>query len=112
VSLSPSNQLMGWVRGRAIGVSGFSDEAESDPARLIHDGAHRWVLIGRVPVARLPTGTPAEVGANTHAFEIVLKGSISEGMTIHAALVALCAAHGGIAAADIAWPARSRTISE
>ena len=135
--LSPSNQLMGWVRGRAIGVSGFSDEAESisaairsysslaqwleqqhlhplpeltdDPARLIHDGAHRWVLIGRVPVARLPTGTPGEAGANTHAFEIVLKGSISEGMAIHAALVALRAAHGGIDAADIAWPRRRRT---
>lgn len=133
--LSPNNELVGWVRGRALGVSGFTTEDVSisaairaygvlaawlerqrlpqlpelgeDPARLVHDGAHRWLLIGRIPVARLPVGTPYDAGADTHAFEIVLKGSISEGMIIHAALIALRAAHGSIDAAEIAWAARN-----
>jgi len=136
--LSARNDLLGWVRGRAIGVSGFADEdaltsaairsyqvlavwlerqhlhplpeLNDDPARLIHDGAHRWILIGRVPVARVLTNTPYDASADTHAFEIVVKGSISEGMGIHAALVALRAAHGRIDAADIAWADRNGSL--
>jgi hypothetical protein len=127
--LSANNDLVGWVRGKAIGVSGLADEESiasaalrsyealsawlerqhlhplpalgGDVPRWIHDGAHRWLLVGRVPVARLP---PNAAGASSaHAFEIVLKGSISEGMAIHAALVALRAAHGTIDPADVAW---------
>lgn len=132
--LSALNAVVGWVRGRAIGVSGFDDEdgavsaairaystlapwlerqrlhplAElgDEPPRCVRDGAHRWILIGRVPVARLPTGTPYDAGARGHSFEIVLKGSVSEGMAIHAALLVLRAAHGNIDAADISWASR------
>lgn len=136
--LSANNELVGWVRGRAIGVAGFADdraatsavlraypalaawldrqhlhplaELTDDAPRLVHDGAHRWLLVGSVPVARLPTGTPYASGTETHAFEIVLKGEISEGMMIHAALVALRESHGSIDAADIVWSKRRSAI--
>ena len=136
--LSADNAVAGWVRGRAVGVGGFDDEGDAvsaairaycalapwlerqhlhplptlgeEPARRVHDGAHRWILIGRVPVARLATGTPYAAGAAGHVFEIVLKGSISEGMMIHAALVALRESHGSVDAADIVWAERRRAI--
>jgi hypothetical protein len=136
--LSANNELAGWVRGRAIGVAGFADEGAlmsaairsyrvladwleqqhlhplpelgEEPARWIHDGAYRWLLVGRVPVARLPPGTPSGAAATAHAFEIVLKGSVSEGMTIQAALVALRVAHERIAAADVARSGRSNAF--
>lgn len=136
--LSADNAVAGWVRGRAVGVGGFDDEGDAvsaairaycalapwlerqhlhplptlgeEPARRVHDGAHRWILIGRVPVARLATGTPYAAGAAGHVFEIVLKGSISEGMMIHAALVVLRAAHGSRDAADISWAPRRHTV--
>jgi hypothetical protein len=135
---SPANQVVGWVRGRVIGVSGFENEnvavsaairsygvlapwleqqrlhpfpaLPDGPVRFVHDGAHRWILIGRVPVARFPDGTRRDSGARGHAFEIVLKGSVSEGMIIHAALVTLHAAHGKITPADVSGPARQNTV--
>lgn len=128
------NDLVGWVRDRALGVCGFGTadasiagavraygvlaawpqrqhlhslpELGERPARLVHDGAHRWRPVGRIPVERPPTGTPYGAGADTHASEIVLNGSISEGITIHAALIALRAAHGRIDVVDIDWAAR------
>ncbi len=131
--MSSDGDLVGWVRGRAIGVNGFRDEDAAvsaairsyrvlapwlerqrlhplatlgdEPARLVHDGAHRWVLMGRVQVARLPVDVPG-AGASSHAFEIVLKGTISEGMAIHAALVTVRAASGTFGAADISWAPR------
>lgn len=134
--LSANNDLVGWVRGQAIGVSGLTDddsltlaamrsygalsawlerqhlyplpEVGGEPFRWIRDGAHRWLLVGRVRVARLAARHDA--GPKTPAFEIMLKGSISEGMAIHAALVALRAAHGNIHAADIAWAGRSQSF--
>jgi len=136
--LSADDEVVGWVRGRAVGVSGFeSEEAVTsaaihaygvlaawlerqhlhglaelgeDRAQFVHDRAHRWIVIGRIPVARLQTGTPYDPDARTRSFEIVLKGSISEGMAIHAALVALRAAHGRIDAADIAWADRDKNL--
>jgi len=136
--LSPNDNLLGWVRGRAIGVSGLRDEESltsaairsysalsawlerqglhplpevgGEPFRWIHDGAHRWLLVGRVPVARLPTGMRHDAEPDTRAFEIVLKGAISEGMAIHASLVAVRAAHGSINAADIAWAGRTKSL--
>jgi hypothetical protein len=135
--ISPSNDLVGWIRGRAIGVGGFADEDAAvsaairsycilaswleqqglhalptlgdEPARCIHDGAYRWILIGRLPVARLTTGTPCDASENSHAFELVLRESLRAGLSIHAALIALRAAHGKIDAADIAWAARADT---
>ena len=135
--LSANNELLGWVRGRAIGVTGFADDAEAmvaarrayvklgtwlerqhlhplsdlaDGNRLVHDGAHRWLLAGNVPVARLMAGTPYDSRAATCAFEIVLKGAIGEGLMIHAALVVLRATHGSMSAADIAWAERRKPV--
>lgn len=135
--LAPNDDaIVGWVRGQAIGVSGFqSDVAAATSAvrcypvlaswlerqhlaplplfgdeapQVVHDGAHRWILIGRVLVARLRAEPSQEDGALTHAFEIVLRRELSEGMAIHAALVAVRSAHGTIGAADIAWAPRRR----
>jgi hypothetical protein len=136
--LSADNALLGWVRGRAVGVGGLANEAAiapaairsyvtlagwlerhhlhpllaltDDPARFVHDGAHRWLMVGRIHVARLRRGTPYDASNESPSFEILLKGSISEGMAIHAALVALHAAHGSVEAADIAWAGRSKPI--
>jgi hypothetical protein len=136
--LAANNELLGWVRGRAIGVSGFADEAaavkaamrsytklaawlerqhlrpladlKDDEPRVEDDGAHRWVLVGNAHVARLTSGSPYDFDTPTHAFEIVLKGSITEGMTIHAALVALRAAHSTVDAADIARGGRRKPV--
>jgi hypothetical protein len=136
--VSADDTVVGWVRGRAIGVCGFRNEENAvsaalraycalspwlerqhldplpalgeDPARCVHDGAHRWILVGRVPVARLPSGTPYDAGAGDHSFEIVLKGSISEGMAIHAALVVVRATHDNVDAADISWAARRNVL--
>jgi hypothetical protein len=132
---SPRNELVGWVRGRVVGVNGFaSQEVAIDCAvkayrvlapwlerrglqplppigdvtpRLVHDGAHKWIACDRVPVARLPEDAPIR-GAERkcHSFEIVLRGAVSAGMAIHAALIAVRAAHGRIVVADIAWPRR------
>lgn len=132
---SPHDELVGWIRGRAIGVSGFDDEATAIDAAIranrvlsewldrnglpglaafgrgtpnvVHDGAHRWILVERVPVARLPEPAPtAGDDSLTHAFEVVLRGIINEGMAIHAALIALRAARGDIDANHIRWPIR------
>jgi hypothetical protein len=129
--VSGDDVVVGWVRGRVIGVSGFDDEAaavsaairshrelaswlvrqrlqplpaldDSVPPRFVHDGAHRWLVVGRVQVARIPAASSHGADSRSHAFEIVLKGSVSEGMAIHAALVALQAAHGPTEPADIA----------
>ena len=134
--LSAENELLGWVRGQAIGVSALANddavvsaavrayyalsdwlerqhlhplpELGGEPFHLLHDGAHQWLLVGRHPVARLLTETPYNAKPKTHAFEILLKGSISEGMAIHAALVVVGAAHENITAADIAWADRRK----
>ena len=136
--LSPDDDVTGWVRGRAIGVSGFDHEDGAasaalraygvlaswlerqqlhplptlgdQPARRVHDGAHLWILIGRVPAARLRTGTPYDLRARGHAFEIVLKGPISEGIAIQAALVVLRAARGNIDAADVSRASRRSRV--
>jgi hypothetical protein len=133
---SPDDEMVGWIRGRALGVSGFDDEAAAvsaairsycslrswlerqglhplpalgdDPPRCARQGECRSILIGRVQVARLPAGTPYDPKAETHSFEIVLTHDISEGMGIHAGLVALRAAHPAVVAADIAWASRTR----
>jgi len=131
--LSPRGELVGWIRGRAIGVSGFHDETAAIDAavranrvlaewlernglpplatfcdatpEVVHDGAHRWILVDRVPVARLPEPAPT-VGDDSlaHSFEIVLRGIVNEGLSIHAALIALRAARGDIDASHIRWP--------
>ena len=131
--LSPQGELVGWIRGRAIGVAGFRDESAAIDAavranpvlsewlernglpplvefggskpQIVHDGAHRWILVERVPVARLPEPAPT-LGDDTiaHSFEIVVRGAISDGMAIHAALIALRAARGDIDARHIRWP--------
>jgi hypothetical protein len=132
--LSPANELMGWVRGRAIGVTGFADEDEvvrvavhayrkvaawlerqgltallpigGGMPSIVHDGAHRWITVDRQPVARILTSAPHHAPSPAASFEIVLRGSVSEGVAIHAALIALNASHGNAKTADIAWPAR------
>lgn len=131
--LSPRGELVGWIRGRAIGVAGFGDEPAAIEAaihtnrvlsewlernglprlaefgdatpKVVHDGAHRWILVERVPVARLPEPAPTTGDDSlTHAFEIVLRGVINEGVAIQAALVALRAARGDLDANHIRWP--------
>jgi hypothetical protein len=131
--LSPRGELVGWVRGRAIGVAGFGDEPAAIEAAVrsnrvlsewlernglpalasfpdatpsvVHDGAHRWILSRGVPVARLPEPAPTSGDDSlAHAFEIVLRGIVNEGMSIHAALIALRAARGDIDANHIRWP--------
>jgi hypothetical protein len=120
--LSPRGELVGWVRGRAIGeaavrsnrvlsewlernglpaLASFPDATPS----VVHDGAHRWILSRGVPVARLPEPAPTSGDDSlAHAFEIVLRGIVNEGMSIHAALIALRAARGDIDANHIRWP--------
>jgi len=138
---SPRGHLVGWVRGRAIGVAGFIDEPTAISAalhanrvlsewlernglqplakfgdsvpRVVHDGAHRWILSDGVPVARLAEPVPtADDDSLTYPFEIVLRGIVNEGLTIHAALIALRAARGDIDASHIRWPLeRSESFS-
>ena len=131
--LSPRGELVGWIRGRAIGVAGFDDESaaieaairanrvlsewlernglsplaefgDSNP-HVVRDGAHRWIVVERIPVARLPEPAPT-MGDDSlaHSFEIVVRGVINEGLAIHAALIALRAARGDIDASHIRWP--------
>jgi hypothetical protein len=47
---------------------------------------------------------PCLVDSLAHAFEIVVRGVINEGMAIHAALIALRAARDDIDASHIRWP--------
>ena len=130
---SPRGDLVGWIRGRAIGVAGFADEPAAINAairanrvlsewlernglpplarfgdavpRVVHDGAHRWILSDGAPVARLAEPAPTtDDDSLTHAFEIVLRGIVNEGLAIHAALIALRAARGDIDARHIRWP--------
>lgn len=136
--LSPEDAVVGWVRGRVIGVGGFESEAAAvsaairshralaswlerqrlrplpaltdEPPRFVHDGAHRWLLIGRVPVARIPAGPPRGADSRAYSFEIVLKGTVSEGMVIHAALFAVYAARGQVESDDLATGRGNRTI--
>jgi hypothetical protein len=136
--LSQDSTVVGWIRGRAIGVAGFDDDEAviaaamrgyvvlaswldrqhlhplpslgKEEARCLHDGAHRWIVVGGAPVARFVPARERDPGSCGQAFEIVLRGPISEGMAIHAALIVLRAAHGKIAAADIAWAQRSNTV--
>jgi len=132
---SPTDELLGWVRGRVVGVDGFATREGAIEAalesyralaswverqglqplpplgkglpRLVHDGAHRWIQCDQLPVARLPEATPnARNEPTRHSYEIVLRGVVSEGLAIHAALVAVSAVHGRIDAADITWPRR------
>lgn len=126
--LSAKEFVSGWSRGRVVGVGGFHEEDdaidaavrtyvvlgawlahqrlpplpsfECEPARIIHDGAYRWILIGRTPIARL-IDDASNADRSGSAFEIVLHGPISEGMAIHAALIAVRAAAGKITADDV-----------
>ena len=122
--LAPDNRVLGWVRGRAIGIAGFFSEAdgvaaavaayralvpwlernrlpslstiEDDAPSFVHDGAHRWICVGRVPIARLVVlGTHDGAHPVRHAFEIVLRGNVPQAVAIHAAIVALNAARVG-----------------
>ena len=134
--ISPDAELVGWVRGAAVGVTGFpSEEAAVDaavrayrallpwverhglkplepigagPMRIVHDGAHRWVAFGDIPVARLPGAIPHDrVEAAEHAFEIVLRGTPSDGVAIHAALIVQRVARGRTESAQIEWRPRA-----
>src|SRR3954468_19346740 len=79
--LNPDDGIVGWVRGRVIGVAGFADQASTIvaalsafrklaawleveqrvaipaidglPISVVHDGAYKWLSAGHVPVARL-----------------------------------------------------------
>jgi len=131
--LSPRNEMVGWVRGRVVGVDGFADEDSAihaavrayrvlvrwlarhgleplppigdGPIHRVHDGTRRWILCDGVPVARLPRLAQRHRGAPPrHSFEIVLRGGVNDGMAIHAALITLRAAHGRISVGDVAGP--------
>jgi hypothetical protein len=133
--LSAENDLVGWVRGRVVGVSGFTTRDRAVDAavssyrvlarwlaqqalqplpslgegklRVAHDGAHQWILCDRIRVARLPdvTSNPSN-DSPCHSFEIVLDGAVSEGRAIHAGLIAVGAAQGRIVADDVTRPRR------
>jgi hypothetical protein len=136
--LSADSVAVGWIRGRVIGVAGFDDDEAvvraamrgyvvlaswlerqhlhplptlgTEETRCVHDGAYRWIVVGSVPVARLVPVRERDPASCGQAFEIVLRGAISEGMAIHAALIVLRAAHGKIAAADISWAQRNHAV--
>jgi hypothetical protein len=126
--LSSQEYISGWVRGRIIGVAGFHEEDDAidaavraygvlaawlsqqrlpslpafgcEPAHIIHDGAYRWIIIGRTPIARLTDGA-SNNSAPAAGFEILLRGSTGDGMAIHAGLIAVRAAAGKIGVADV-----------
>jgi hypothetical protein len=136
--MSADNTVVGWVRGRAIGVAGFDDEQAvvsaairaygalaawldrqhlpalpplgAERARFVHDGAHRWIVVGRAPVARFPVAAAYDGTSSGYAFEIVLRGAVSDGMAIHAALIVLRAVRGNVDGADIAWSTRRTAV--
>jgi hypothetical protein len=132
--LTPEDEIVGWVRDRVVGVIGFQDEASAASAAVrafrtiaswlarhalgalptiddgklsvADDGAYMWIVAGQVPVARLVTRTPADFSSrNEHGFEIVLRGSVTDGTVIRAALLAVETVTGPNTSADIAWAA-------
>lgn len=110
--LSADGAVVGWARGRAVGVTGFESDAAAVRAAIrAHDVLSAWVERQHLhPLPALdhePARFVHDGAAREHAFEIVLKGEISEGIAIHAALLALRAAHGKIDAADITWASRA-----
>jgi hypothetical protein len=133
--LNPDDVIVGWVRGRAIGVAGFTDQPSTIVAALtafgklaawaknerqfvmptiegqtisvVHDGAYKWLAAGHVPIARLLVLSPIDfASAPEHAFELVLHGQVSEGTAIRAALIAVETLTGANETADISWPPR------
>jgi hypothetical protein len=119
--VADDDRVIGWVRGRAVGITGFDSEATcivaavasyralaswlernrlpalaeitTEPVTLVHDGAHRWIRIGRAPVARLLVdGTHDARNPPRYAFEIVMRGQVLESAAIHAAIIAFNAA--------------------
>ncbi len=110
-------RLIGWIRRRAVGFSGFASERHAvtaaahgwralesvlrreyagwprfepalDELHLVHDGAHEWISDGRTPLARL-IRPPADGGSDetTFAIEFVLPSFATEGVAIAAAQV-------------------------
>ena len=100
--LSEDSTAVGWIRGRAIGVAGFDDEEAviaaamrayvalaswlerqhlpalptlgPEEVRHIHDGAHRWIVVGGAPVARFVPARDRDPASCGLAFDIVLRG--------------------------------------
>lgn len=103
--IGENGEVMGWVRGRAVGVTGFRCEEDAinaavaahraladaaprlglaalppirtGPVRLVHDGSDRWVAQEMTPIARL-LALPDRRLADApcrHAFEVLLRGS-------------------------------------
>jgi hypothetical protein len=132
--LNPDDGIVGWVRGRVVGVAGFTDQPSTIMAALnafrrlaawqegekgrplpsidgltvsvVHDGAYTWLAAGHVPVARLIRRATNDFATSAeHAFEILLHGRVSDGTAIRAALIAVETLTGGNDSADITWPA-------
>lgn len=103
----PFREVVGWIHGRALGLTGFKSESEalatapslrrtlnellrgqlgcsvrremaSHRLRLVHDGAYEWIASENGPIARLHRpGTTASPG-DTFALEFVLPSYVSE----------------------------------
>jgi hypothetical protein len=105
--VSPRHDVVGWTRGRVLGVTGFATQAQAVAAAL---RAHRVLVpwLERQGLQPLPPrGEDAmrlvrDDARRCHAFEIVLSEPLSGGMAIHAALITVHGAHGRIGVADVA----------
>jgi len=133
--LDPNDGIIGWVRGRVIGVAGFPDQpsaimaalrafrklaawvgseqqrvipsTEGQTISVVHDGAYKWLAVGHVPIARLTVRASSEFAISPdHAFEMVLHGRVSEGAAIRAAVIAVETLTGENDSVEIEWPMR------
>jgi hypothetical protein len=123
----PSGSDLGWIRGRAVGVTGYKSAGEalaaalslrrtvdetlrqfadsprhelaSKTVRLVHDGAHEWLAAGNVPIARLHRPGTRSSPHDAYALEFVLPSRIPESVAI---LVAQVLADRGTSAARAA----------
>jgi len=105
---SPDDDVVGWVRHGIVGVTGFDDRASAiDGACAASRVLEAWLARQRLPPLSATGEVPTRVmGDGKYAFELSMSASMSDGMAIHAALIALRAAQGQIDTAHITWPSR------
>jgi hypothetical protein len=120
----PSGSDLGWIRGRAVGVTGFKSEREAlgaalslrrtvdeslrrfedsprqelapKPVRLVHDGAYEWLAAGNVPIARLHRPGTRVSPDDAYALEFVLPSRIPESVALMVAQVLADRTQGAI----------------
>ncbi|MFL5615367.1 MAG: hypothetical protein ACJ796_16990 [Gemmatimonadaceae bacterium] len=107
-------EMVAWARGHVVGLNGFFSMAESmaavpillqaldevlerqcpswrrpevdyDMMHLVHDGAHEWIAVGAVPLARLHRPRGDAPPNDSFAIELVLPSYVTESTAITAA---------------------------